>query len=127
MVADSVIISLQYSCVCCSATIYTAELGPGDMLTVPPFWLHHVETLEESVSVNVWSDSPEYATINDMYVMRILSLPCYNYGLFSSYSKPIPFEEEWDLHDRVFALRVYLAIVSTSFHLKHIETILPLK
>ena len=50
----------------CSASVYTAVLGPGDMLTVPPFWLHHVETLEESVSVNVWSDSPEYATINDM-------------------------------------------------------------
>jgi len=52
--------------VLCSTTVYTALLGPGDMLTIPPFWLHHVETLEESVSVNVWSDSPEYATINEM-------------------------------------------------------------
>jgi len=58
--------------VLCSATVYTAVLGPGDMLTVPPFWLHHVETLEESVSVNVWSDSPEYATINEMYVNFII-------------------------------------------------------
>ncbi|XP_065898446.1 tRNA wybutosine-synthesizing protein 5-like [Dysidea avara] len=79
-----------------NASVYTAVLGPGDMLTVPPFWLHHVETLEESVSVNVWSDSPEYATINDIY------------------SKPIPFEEEWGLHDRVFALRIYLGILLTS-------------
>ena len=48
------------------ASAYTAVLTPGDMLSVPPFWYHHVETLEESVSVNVWSDSSEYAIINDM-------------------------------------------------------------
>ena len=41
-----------------------AEVGPGDMLAVPPFWYHHVETLSESVSVNVWSDAPEYYIIN---------------------------------------------------------------
>lgn len=48
------------------ASAFTAVLTPGDMLSVPPFWFHHVETLEESVSVNVWSDSPEYAIINHM-------------------------------------------------------------
>ena len=45
---------------------WVAEVGPGDVLVVPPFWFHHVETLEESVSVNVWSDAPEYALINQM-------------------------------------------------------------
>ena len=44
-----------------------AEVGPGDMLVVPPYWFHHVETLEESVSINVWSDAPEYAIMNNMY------------------------------------------------------------
>ena len=43
-----------------------AEVGPGDMLVIPPFWFHNVETLEQSVSVNVWSDAPEYALINRM-------------------------------------------------------------
>lgn len=43
-----------------------AEVGPGDMLVVPPYWFHHVETLEESVSVNVWSDAPEYEIMNNM-------------------------------------------------------------
>ena len=43
-----------------------AEVDPGDMLVVPPFWYHHVETLQESVSVNVWSDALEYALINKM-------------------------------------------------------------
>jgi len=43
-----------------------AEVEPGDMLVVPPFWFHHVETLEESVSVNVWSDAPEYELMNEV-------------------------------------------------------------
>lgn len=30
---------------------------------------------------------------------------------YSRYSRPIPFEEEWGLHDRVFALRLYLTVV----------------
>jgi len=50
----------------CSAHPVIAELGPGDMLVVPPFWFHHVETLSESVSINVWSDAPEYALLNEM-------------------------------------------------------------
>ena len=49
-----------------------AEVGPGDMLVVPPYWFHHVETLEESVSVNVWSDAPEYQLMNEMYVLIII-------------------------------------------------------
>ena len=53
-----------------------AEVGPGDMLVVPPYWFHHVETLEESVSVNVWSDAPEYELMNEMYV-----LPTYGYTM----------------------------------------------
>ena len=43
-----------------------AEVGPGDVLVVPPYWFHHVETLRESVSINVWSDAPEYAIMNEM-------------------------------------------------------------
>ncbi len=49
-----------------SARPVVAEVRPGDMLVVPPFWFHHVETLEESVSVNVWSDAPEYELINQV-------------------------------------------------------------
>jgi hypothetical protein len=32
-------------------------LGPGDCLWIPAFWIHHVETLEASVSANVFSES----------------------------------------------------------------------
>lgn len=49
-----------------SSEALVAEVGPGDMLVVPPYWYHHVETLEESVSINVWSDAPEYTIMNNM-------------------------------------------------------------
>ena len=48
------------------AASWVADVGPGDMLVIPPFWFHHVETLEQSVSVNVWSDAPEYSVMNRM-------------------------------------------------------------
>jgi hypothetical protein len=35
------------------------DLSPGDLLYIPPFWLHEVVSLEVSVSVNVWTDIPE--------------------------------------------------------------------
>ena len=50
----------------CSSKAWVAEVGQGDMLIVPPYWFHHVETLQESVSINVWSDAPEYAIMNEM-------------------------------------------------------------
>ena len=34
---------------------------------VPPFWFHHVETLQDSLSLNVWNDAPEYVVMNKMY------------------------------------------------------------
>jgi hypoxia-inducible factor 1-alpha inhibitor (HIF hydroxylase) len=48
---------------------YIAELGAGDMLVVPSFWWHHVETLEASVSVNVWSTAPEYKLIAEVILL----------------------------------------------------------
>jgi len=32
----------------------TVELGPGDVLFLPAYWWHHVETLEPAVMVNFW-------------------------------------------------------------------------
>ncbi len=59
-------LKLMYVVSVFSARSVVAEVRPGDMLVVPPFWFHHVETLEESVSVNVWSDAPEYDLINQV-------------------------------------------------------------
>ena len=38
------------SCPCSEAI-----LNAGDVLYIPPMWFHHVTTLEESVSLSVWS------------------------------------------------------------------------
>ena len=45
-----------------STTIPGAQqvtLGPGDLLYIPPLTFHHVETLEPSVSLNFWTDTPQ--------------------------------------------------------------------
>ena len=46
------------------------ELARGDVLVLPPFWWHEVTTLADSISVNVWSHSPEY-----MAAMRAYAAP----------------------------------------------------
>eukprot|EP00041_Stephanoeca_diplocostata_P015119 m.286577 g.286577 ORF g.286577 m.286577 type:complete len:543 (+) comp19933_c0_seq5:183-1811(+) len=44
------------------------DVGRGDLLYVPPYWWHHVETLESpSVAVNVWTDAPAYLRIHEVY------------------------------------------------------------
>ena len=44
-------------------------LRSGDMLVLPPFWYHRVETLKSSVSVNVSNDAPEYLLMEEMSVI----------------------------------------------------------
>jgi len=29
-------------------------VGPGDVLYIPPYWFHHVDSLEDSISINFW-------------------------------------------------------------------------
>jgi hypothetical protein len=33
---------------------YQAEIGPGDMIYIPPFWWHQVYSLEMGISANYW-------------------------------------------------------------------------
>lgn len=37
-----------------NATIYNAVLFPGDMLFIPSGWWHHIESLNVSVTYNIW-------------------------------------------------------------------------
>jgi hypothetical protein len=69
---------------------YVAKLKRGDMLIVPPLWLHHVRTDSRSVSLNVWSDAPEYERMEDIY------------------SLPVPLEADWSFEDRVLSTMYYL-------------------
>lgn len=41
------------------ATAVEVVLQPGQMLYLPPYWYHRVEALDSSISVNVWSETPE--------------------------------------------------------------------
>ncbi|KJE91146.1 hypothetical protein CAOG_02325 [Capsaspora owczarzaki ATCC 30864] len=84
------------------AEVYTAELGPGDMLYLPPFWFHQVETLEpDSLSVNAWSDAPEYSVMLDVYSM------------------PVPFESHWSQTGTVFAAMLLISKLVEDVHAQH--------
>jgi hypothetical protein len=70
---------------------YVAELSSGDVLLLPPLWFHAVTTVSRSVSLNVWSDAPEYSLLQD-----------------ELYALPLPLESDWTSRARVSALLYYL-------------------
>lgn len=57
---------------------------PGDVLYLPPFWFHQVESLENAVSINTWFNSP--------YVEE----------MDKAWSENLPFAPDWS--DEGFAL-----------------------
>ena len=60
-------------------------LTQGETLYIPPYWFHCVVSLEATISVNVWSQSDTFLSMEDIYTL------------------PIPFEEVWG---RVKLMRV---------------------
>ena len=42
-------------------------LNPGDLLYMPPLWFHLVESLDTSISVNVWTDSRQTLSVEEMF------------------------------------------------------------
>jgi hypothetical protein len=71
----------------CAATgAFTVLLRPGDVLTIPRYWLHGVRAETTSVSANLWINSAPYFTAERMYAV------------------PLPFEEEWTTVQRAVAL-----------------------
>lgn len=61
-------------------------LEPGDLLYMPPLWFHLVESLELSISVNVWTDSRQTALMEDVFS---LSLPTDSVRWNSTHQKAI--------------------------------------
>lgn len=42
-------------------------LGAGDLLYIPPLWFHEVESLDVSISVNVWTDSNQTQVVEQIF------------------------------------------------------------
>ena len=59
-------------------------VNPGDVLYLPPFWFHQVESLDNAISVNTWFNSP--------YVQK----------MDKAWDEELPFAADWS--DEGFAL-----------------------
>lgn len=58
-------------------SIVEVVLRRGETLYIPPYWFHCVVTLQPTISLNVWSQSEAFLSMEDIYAL------------------PIPFEEQW--------------------------------
>jgi hypothetical protein len=79
-----------------SSKVLIAELGRGDMLFVPAYYWHHVETLTDSVSLNVWTDAAQHRLSGEIY------------------STAIPFETSWPVETTVLAAHLWLRRIATA-------------
>ena len=77
-----------------------ADLEPGDVLYIPPLWLHHVTTLNDSVSLSVWS--PYLAS--EKYEDAIANAA-------------LPIKAHWPKQHQVAALRMLLESLVASLKL----------
>jgi hypothetical protein len=50
---------------------YEVTLVPGDLLYMPPLWFHHVESMDVSISINVWTDSHQTSLMQQVFDLRI--------------------------------------------------------
>ena len=78
--------------------IVDIELGPGQVLYVPPYWFHEVTALDDSISLNVWSPSRTFVLSEQ------------------AFTAPLPFEAEWPLDVRLATVGAYLGLVC-----KHVD------
>ena len=46
-------------------------LQPGDLLYMPPLWFHLVESIDVSISVNVWTDSHQTAVMEEVFSLPL--------------------------------------------------------
>ena len=46
-------------------------LQPGDLLYMPPLWFHLVESMDVSISVNVWTDSHQTAVMEEVFSLPL--------------------------------------------------------
>eukprot|EP00602_Paraphysomonas_sp_CaronLab_P010169 CAMPEP_0185029954 /NCGR_PEP_ID=MMETSP1103-20130426/16600_1 /TAXON_ID=36769 /ORGANISM="Paraphysomonas bandaiensis, Strain Caron Lab Isolate" /LENGTH=385 /DNA_ID=CAMNT_0027564887 /DNA_START=420 /DNA_END=1577 /DNA_ORIENTATION=+ len=46
-------------------------LRPGELLYIPPFWIHEVTTVMSSVSVNVWTDTTDSLLLEQVFATPV--------------------------------------------------------
>lgn len=73
---------------------YLAEVGPGDVLYIPPYTWHQVETVTPSVSLSIWSHD-----VGTVELMERVYLHDHKFDLLGS------------TRGRTFALRLYIDLM----------------
>ena len=71
-------------------------LNQGEVLYIPPYWFHCVITMETSISLNVWSNSRAFLTMENIFAL------------------PIPFEEEWGRPKLLKALNYFIQLLAAA-------------
>lgn len=79
-------------------------LTRGETLYIPPYWFHCVVTLEPTISLNVWSQSDSFLSMEDIYAL------------------PIPFEEVWG-HVKLMRVLQYFVTLIIQDALPHHENV----
>jgi len=72
---------------------YDVELVAGGALYIPPYWFHCVITLETTFSLNIWSQSEAYLTMESIY------------------KSPIPFEGHWGRYKLMKTLQHFVMLL----------------
>ena len=71
-------------------------LYQGEVLYIPPYWFHCVITMETSISLNVWSNSGAFLTMENIF------------------ASSIPFEEEWGRQKLLKALNYFVRLLTAA-------------
>jgi Cupin-like domain len=64
--------------------LYETVLSPGDLLYIPPFWIHEVVSVSSSVSINVWTDIAEseiFQQVKEIVLSALLLDLSYNLSI----------------------------------------------
>ena len=72
---------------------FDVELVDGGTLYIPPYWFHCVLTVETTFSLNIWSQSETYLTMEAIY------------------KSPIPFEAHWGRHKLMKTLQHFVTLL----------------
>lgn len=64
---------------------------PGDVIYLPPFWFHQVESLENAISVNTWFKSPDVERMD------------------LAWTEPLPFLPDWSDEGFLLGAKEYIS------------------